>query len=310
MAKRVLVTGASGFLGGHVLSSLLGEPVELIGWRRPTTETPRTAGTSWAYVDILDRSAVAKAIQAARPDHIYHFAGFANPSRAATQAVIAMEVNLLGTVNLLAAVQEYAPRARILVPSSGLLYAPTPDLATERFPCTVDSPYAASKMAQELTVLDAARVSGLDVLVVRLFNTVGPGQSSEYAIGSFASQLVAAERGKGEAVSTGNLEVVRDFVDVRDAVSAFRLLFAHGSRGDVYNVCSGQSHRLADVLELLRSLASVRVPIRTASHQFRRHGDRMILSGDPTKLKNLGWQCAHRLENSLADTLNYFRCLN
>jgi GDP-4-dehydro-6-deoxy-D-mannose reductase len=290
-ADVVLVTGASGFVGGHLLSELGASGVD-------------------ADVDVTDSSRVAAVVGDVSPRAVVHLAALSSVAESWTETTEVWRVNALGTVNLLAATKAEAPRARILAVSSGEVYGraeitPTPEGA----PAAPLSPYAASKAAAEIACDQAARGSGLDVVVARAFPHVGPGQDERFAIGSWTRRIAQLEAAGGGTLRVGNLDVRRDLTDVRDVCDAYRLLLDPDVPAGVYNVASGTAVCLRDVLDVLLALAEVEVEV-VIDPDLVRPVDVPLLVGDPSRLKQAtGWRPATPLEQSLADALENARTL-
>ncbi len=321
MPETILVTGAAGFAGCHLLLLLrrTAPDAELLAWRRPPADgarardappRPLPAGAVWRDVDLLDGAAVRRAVAARPPTQVYHCAGVANVdgSRAGRRA--ARQGNVLGTRHLLAALGGLPAPPRILVPGSALVYRPSSAALAETAPLAPVSPYGASKLEQERLSLAAGREGGPAVILARSFTHIGPGQAPAYAAAGFAEQIARIEAGHAEAVvSVGDLEARRDLTDVRDTVRAYRMLMAGGTPGRPYNVCSGTAHRIGDVLDALLSLAGVPIAVRRDPARLR-PGDHPVLLGDRSRITaELGWAPRRPLSETLADLLGYWRAV-
>jgi GDP-4-dehydro-6-deoxy-D-mannose reductase len=304
---RILVTGASGFAGGHLLDVLAGAGAPLVGWHGPDRRPASRPAVRWAGVDVRDRQAVQRALADARPSRIFHCAGVAHVAESWRQTTATLEVNALGTHHLLDAARTLGLDARIIVPSSGLIYRPSTNPIGEDDPLGPTTPYGLSKLAQEL-VARAAIDDGLTVLVARPFNHIGPRQDPGFVVSSFARQIARAEAGLAEPViHVGNLEARRDVTDVRDAVRAYVTIAEAGVPGRVYNVCTGRAPRVADLLEGLLALA--RIPMEVHVDDVRlRPSDTPVLLGDPTRIRTeLGWTASIPISETLADVLDDWR---
>jgi len=202
----------------------------------------------------------------------------------------------------------HAPDARVLVPSSGYVYPVSTKAQDETVPCAPTNAYGHSKLAQEVVAQHyAVTCPRLRIVVARTFNGFGPGQGDSYVVGAFASKIAALERSAASSFQTGNLDHVRDFIDVRDIVEAYLTLVERGVSGEAYNVCTGEPTEVALVLDILRGLATRPFDVVPAAKPDRRSSDRRVLLGDPSKLKALGWTRRHQLRASLNDTLNSWR---
>src|SRR3954453_17256460 len=259
MPSDILVTGAAGFAGSHLLDLLSAGGADLVAWHRPGGQPPRAVrGTRWEPVDLLDAAQVDAAIARTRPSIVYHCAGAAHVGRAWDSTEPTFAINVRGTHNLLQALERAGVAARVLVPSSALVYAASERALTEADPLSPSSPYGLSKLAQEML---AARTNGpLAVAIARPFNHVGPRQDPQFAASGFARRIADIERGVWPAeMSVGNLDARRDLTDVRDTVAAYRLIVERGIPGRPYNVCTGRAIVIGDLLDHLLSRARVKI---------------------------------------------------
>jgi GDP-4-dehydro-6-deoxy-D-mannose reductase len=306
---RVLVTGASGFVGGHLRRSLQarGATVSGIG-KEPGS--PSAELESWFVADLEDAAAVLDSMRRARPDAVVHLAGQASAGQSFREPEQTFRVNVIGTWNLLDAIRSAVPGARTLVIGSGEAYGPQPEgsRAPEATPFRPVSPYAFSKAAADEIAGEFAEGLELDIVRTRSFSHTGPGQTARFALPSWAQQVAAIERsGVPGVLRVGNLEVTRDLLDVRDVVEAYTRLLEVGVRAEVYNVCRGEGVRLGDVARALTSMA--RVPVHVEVDPARvRAADVPYLVGDPGKIeKATGWRAARPLERMLEDVLEGWR---
>jgi GDP-4-dehydro-6-deoxy-D-mannose reductase len=310
----VLVTGGAGFAAGHLLDRLsapgpAGAPApRLVAWHRPGGHPPPsgTAGVTWRGVDLLDDAAVAAAIAADPPDQVYHLAGATHQGKSFAQPTDVLRVNAMGTDHLLRGLAAHAPRARVLVTSTGFVYQPNDTEAlAEDAPLRPASPYALSKLAQEMIARHAGATTSVDVILCRPFNHLGPRQSADYFAPNFARQIAAIARGQAAPVmKVGNLTARRDLSDVRDVVRAYVALMERGVPGEVYNVCSGRAVAVRDVLDGLIALSGVRVDVQVAP-ELLRPVDQPLLLGSREKIgAAAGWAPAIPLETTLRDLLD------
>jgi GDP-4-dehydro-6-deoxy-D-mannose reductase len=306
VAARILVTGAGGFVGRHLLALLVEEEGEIWAWSRrlPAGAASHDGRVAWRTVDVLDRDAVHAAIDEARPTEVYHLAGEADVAGSWRDPAASLQTNVIGTHRVLDALRELGLAARVLVPGSATVYAPSPGPLSEESPLAPSSPYALSKLAQELLARRAAHADGQAVVIARAFNHIGPGQAPTFAAASFARQIAAVERGEAPPViAVGNLDARRDLTDVRDTVRAYRLLMAHGAPGVPYNVCSGRAYAVREILDGLLRLSSVAVEVRVDPARLRPDDNPLVL-GNPARLQACtGWTPRLAIDETLRDVL-------
>ncbi|MGQ0551924.1 MAG: NAD-dependent epimerase/dehydratase family protein [Planctomycetota bacterium] len=307
---RAFVTGGGGFAGQHLAAELLagGHSVLLTGLGEP----PQAGAARWAELDVTDTAACQALLAAERPEWIFHLAGYAHVGQAEREPERCLAVNFGGSRSLLEAALAAAPQARVLVASSAEVYGRVPQ---ERLPVTEDLPlspatiYAVSKAAAEMAAHHAA-ARGLDVLILRPFNHIGPGQSESFITANFARQLARIELGRSEPVlRVGNLQAVRDVADVRDTVRAYRLLAERGRTGEVYNVTSGRAVAMQELVDTLVTLCPV--PVRVEPDPARmRPLDVPFIQGSGAKLEaETGFRFTRGLRDTLRDVLAYWRAI-
>jgi GDP-4-dehydro-6-deoxy-D-mannose reductase len=313
---RVLVTGVTGFAGGHLAESLAaGHGFELCGLSRrgrwPAHWQHLASQVALHACDLSDTARVEKCLRQFQPQRIFHLAGYAQVGPSFHDADAAWSGNLTATRCLYEAVGRWGGRPRIVAVSSGMVYGdPFSAGATfvEDCPLRPASPYAASKAAADLVSYQVTRFPGLEVVRARPFNHIGPRQAADFAVAHFAQQIAAIERGRQPAIlSTGNLAPVRDFTDVRDTVSAYALLMEAGVSGEAYNIASGHTFSIREVLNRLLALARRPIQIREQP-QLLRAVDQPAICGDSGKIRRLTrWEPRFSLDQTLADTLAYWR---
>jgi GDP-4-dehydro-6-deoxy-D-mannose reductase len=304
VTRLPLVTGATGFAGGHLVALLSSLGIRPRAWGHRAVPAAGDGSSEWTTVDVLDRQAVRAALDAARPSAIYHCAGIADVHGAWSAPASALHVNALGTHNLLESARELELDCRVLVTGSALVYRQSLDPITEDHPIGPTTPYGVSKLAQEMT----ARESLLDTLLARPFNHAGPGQSPAYATSAFAQQIAEIEAGRREAVlRVGNLDAQRDITDVRDTVRAYHALLERGAVRRPYNVCSGKTYSMRALLDVLLSLARVRVRVETDPARLR-PSDTPVVHGSHARLTaETGWQPQIPIDQTLSDLLDHWR---
>ena len=294
--KRVLVTGAEGFTGRHVLDAAAADGAEVVATGR------RTA-------DLTNAEAARRAVADARPDLVAHLAALAHVGRSWRDPSATLARNQAMTLNLLEAVRTEAPGAGVLVACSSEAYGPPAEVpVTEDAPLRPQNPYATSKATSDVLAGFYGDAFDLRVVRARAFNHVGPAQREQYVVSGFARQIAEAERdGAGEVtVSTGNTAARRDFVDVRDVARAYWALLSGGHSG-AFNVCSGVSTSIADILAGLAGLTPLTVHEHTDPGLLRQNEVMEIVGSHDRLTDATGWAPAVPLERSLADTLDWWR---
>jgi GDP-4-dehydro-6-deoxy-D-mannose reductase len=307
--SRVLVTGAAGFAGSHLVEHLAGRH-ELAGWGRSTPPPELARLLTWTQLDLLDRDRVRQEIRALRPDVVYHCAGAPHVGESWRRTTEPLAQNVLTTHRLFDAIRRAGTPCRVLITSSGLVYAPSASPLREDDPIGPSSPYALSKLAQEQLGSRGWTEDGIDVVLTRAFNHTGPRQRAAFSAPGFARQIALVERGALEPLlSVGNLDAQRDFTDVRDVVRAYALLMEHGTPGSVYNVASGVPRPIRAVLDGLAARA--RVPVEIAVDPARlRPNDTPVLVGDASRLRTAtGWTPQISFDQMLDDLLEYWRAV-
>ena len=293
--STALVTGARGFVGRYVVEHLKTTGARVTGWGRED-------------VDLLDRRAVTHAVSELRPNVVYHCAGAAHVGQSFSSIADTLAANVLGTHHLLDALRCTGVRARVLITGSSLVYRQSDRALREEDPTGPATPYAVSKLAQEMLGQRGVREDGQHVLLTRPFNHTGPRQNPSYAAPSFAQQIALIEKGRTRPeIVVGNLDASRDLHDVRDTVRAYVAIVERGSPGRVYNVCAGQAFRIRDVLDRLVALSKVPVTVTVDPARYR-PSDNLVLWGDRSRIElELGWKPEISLDRTLADLLDYWR---
>jgi GDP-4-dehydro-6-deoxy-D-mannose reductase len=303
-----LVTGGAGFVGSHLLDAMRSEGSRIVAWRRPGTSGHDSPGVEWSEVELLDREAIRGAVARLRPAAIYHLAGSAHVADSWAHPRETFEGNALATHYLLQALDAEGLKPRVLITGSATVYKPSSDPITEDSAIGPVSPYATSKLAQEMIGVRAWEEHGIPVLPVRAFNHVGPRQTPAYVAPSIARQVALIEAGRMDPVlKMGNLDPQRDVMDVRDTVRAYTAIMATGTPGTPYNVCSGRPVRIGDLVDRFRSRA--RVPITIEQDPARmRPSDVPILYGSHARLtRDTGWSPQISLEETVDALLDWWR---
>jgi len=306
---RCLVTGAGGFIGSYLVEFLAKEKHEVTGFGRARNRALDATSSDFTFVegDLLDREGLGKLIDSVHPEVVFHLAAQSYPRVSWEQPAGTFEVNVLGTIYLFEELLARRLDPTVVVLCSSSEYGPSRDgrPITEQDELLPSSPYAVSKLAQDHLGRVYYEFHGLRVIRCRPFFLIGPRKKGDVS-SDFARGIVAIERGWQQDLPVGNLEVVRDLLDVRDGVEAVWLLSQLGRPGGIYNVCSGRGHSLRDVLSVYRNLARVEVKERLDPSRIRPI-DEMVKIGDPAQLCALGWSPRRPIRQTLEDILEYWR---
>ncbi|MBX3086641.1 MAG: GDP-mannose 4,6-dehydratase [Anaerolineae bacterium] len=312
---NVLITGAGGFVGKHLLTYLRQHSAPTLhGTVLDNTQLESVVhdtSCQWWVLDLRDPQAVRDLLEHIQPDQIFHLAGQAYVPRSFEDPWETLDNNIRGTLNLLMAIHELKLSTRFLNVGSAEIYGPA---SADKLPLTEDSafipgsPYSVSKIAQDMLAYQYFNAYKLHTIRVRPFNHIGTGQNMRFAASDWASQIAEAEIGKREpVVYVGNLSAARDFTDVRDVVRAYSMAVERGQAGDVFNVCSGKPRTMQSILDILVGLSRVKIDVRVDQERFR-PVDIPSLYGDYSHLhQRTGWQPEISIEQTLNDVLDEWR---
>jgi GDP-4-dehydro-6-deoxy-D-mannose reductase len=315
MGKKILITGASGFVGSHLVNYLLEKTEDdLFGtyFFDKNLKNLKKDRITFLKVDLRNEDETLALMERVKPDAIYHLAAFASAASSFKSPNETVINNISSQINILEAVRKSnLSKCRILIISSADIYGYVrqEDLPIdEETPFNPTNPYAVSKLTQDFLGKQYFLSYRFQIVRARPFNHIGPGQSPNFVVASFAQKIAEMEKGKREPVlPIGNVEVKRDFTDVRDVVRAYALLMEKGIAGEVYNVGAGISYKISDILDKLLSLTKTKIKVKV-NDALIRPIDVPDLVCDPTKLRKLtGWKPEIPLEQTLEDTLDYWR---
>jgi len=298
--KKLYITGASGFVGHHIAQ------IVADGGFGDCALHPMPDD-----LDIRDSAALQASLASVRPDWVIHLAArsFVPDSFADPRGTL--DVNLFGTLNLLCVLRDMKFRGRLLYVSSGDVYGAVPEaalpVAESRWP-EPRNPYAVSKVAAETLCLQWHRSEQLDVVVARPFNHIGPGQSERFVVPALARQVSAIAAGQQPpTLVVGDIDVTRDFSDVRDVVRAYAAILGRGQAGQIYNVCSGREVTIRSILQTLCTLARVNPAVVQDSARLRPSEQRRMVADCQCLRADTGWEPTIPLETSLQQILDQFR---
>jgi GDP-4-dehydro-6-deoxy-D-mannose reductase len=314
--RRVLVTGVTGFAGSHLVDYMLTRgDCEIYGiqrWRSPTDNIDHFKDQiAILECDLRDAASTRDMIEKVRPEWIFHLAAQSFVPTSWTAPTESLSTNVLGQVNIFEAVRRIGLECRIQLACSseeyGMVY-PNEIPIRETNPLRPLSPYAVSKVAQDLLGYQYWMSWKLDSVRTRGFNHEGPRRGAVFVASDFAKQIADVEKGRRSPVLlVGNLEARRDFTDVRDMVRAYWLALEKCEPGEVYNICQGKAWRIREVLDLLLSMTSANVEVKQDPTRLR-PSDVPVLLGDCTKfVQATGWKPKIPFEQTLRDMLEYWR---
>lgn len=308
-SRRALITGAGGFVGGHLARLLDEKGLEVwAGYRRHRKKFPFPL--RWRKADLTLPDAAFDLVRWSRPDVIFHLAGQAVPALSWENPEETFAENTAAAIHLLEAARRWAPKARVVLASSSHVYGrsfSTKKRVGEEDLADPVSPYGASKFLMELAGLNYCRQNGMDVVIVRAFNLVGTGQNPNYVFANFCRQVVQMERGKKTPVlSVGNIGVVRDFIHVRDGARGYLLLAQKGKRGGIYNLGSGKGMRLRKAVPFLRRESGIPFRVVSETSRFRKDELPRVVS-DSSRAGRLGWRPRESVWTGIREILQEYR---
>ena len=298
---RAMVTGINGFVGNYLIQELQEKGYLVSGIGIGPYEHP---GVQYKEVNIMDRVELAEAMEELNPDCVFHLAGIASVSNSWRDPKTSIEVNVIGTINLLEALKGRTVQSIVYIGSSEI-YGPGRHVG-EKFSETTSpnpqNPYATSKYAAERIALQLGQAFKLPVILTRPFNHIGVGQNQGFVVPDFSRQIIEASR-RAESIRVGRLDVYRDFTDVRDIVRAYRLLAEKGQAGETYNICSGEGRKISDILELMRAnYGNLKVEVDQSKI---RPVENVYSVGNNSKLRAaVGWEPLYPIEHSLSAVLD------
>ena len=305
--KKYLITGVCGFVGRYFVECLRShEPeAEIVGI--DIVEKTQIQNICYYQLNLTDKKAVHQILVQEKPDYIVHLAAMSSVAQSWQEPAACFLNNTTAFLNLAETVRLCSLNSRILSVGSSEEYGIYNEPMQEIFNLHPKSPYSVARLSQEyLSKLYVDRF-GTDIVMTRSFNHIGPRQSDRFVIPSFIKQLVAISQGSGNKMMVGNIEVIRDFLDVRDVVEAYYLILKQGKMREVYNVCSGQGRKLREIIELASDLLNIKPEIVIDETRIRPNDVPQVI-GDNTKLKvQLGWQQKYTLNNTLQDMIAYWK---
>jgi GDP-4-dehydro-6-deoxy-D-mannose reductase len=312
---RALITGIVGFAGSHLAAELLKSGYRVSGTRLKGESKEKLRGfissVAISDLDLLDYSATRRLVRRAKPEAVFHLAAVSSVGLSFRNPQTTIEVNLLGTVNLLEALRDLGCVTKILIVTSSDVYGiikPSDLPLRESAPMVPVTPYGVSKAAVDMVSYQYARSYGMPIVRARAFNHTGPKQNAGFVVPDFCRQVALIEAGESSPVmSVGNLDAERDISDVRDIVRGYRLIAEKGIDGEVYNLCCGKSRRIREILDYVVAASSKSIEIRS-DMKLMRPSEIPRLVGDFSKARrSVGYKPMYGFTDTLDDTLSYWR---
>lgn len=307
---RAFIIGAAGFVGGHLMDEML-RLGYVVGASKMPQEKIDKPGVEVYDLDILNPEQLSDVLGAFAPDYIVHLAAQSSVALSWKNPALTIDVNVKGAANVLEAIRALPKKPRVLLIGSGEQYGHVREGECpigEENALRPGNIYAATKVCQDMLGKIYAEAYGLDVMMVRAFNHVGPGQHPMFVVASFCKQVAEIEAGLCDpSLKVGNLSAKRDFTDVRDVVRAYALLLQKGRGGQIYNVGSGKALTICELLEKIVSLSPAKISVEVDASRLR-PVDIPVIEADISKLhQDTGWRPEIPLTKTLADTLAYWR---
>ncbi len=310
---RSLITGISGFAGGHLAATLLDRGDEVAGIDVSRGPQLDTLGDRVTFLegDIRDAEPLRRLADDFHPQAIFHLAAMSHVEQAWKQRRTTLDINIIGTAAVLEVAAEIDPKPTVLLASTGQVYGSAPEDSRpvpEDTPTSPRSPYAVSKLCCELLAHQAWEGEGVPTVILRTFNYTGPWQAPTFVCSDFAKQVAWAEAGLAEPrMRVGNLESRRDFSDVRDIIDGYLLAAEHGRPGEVYNLASGSSVTIGGVLDRLRAAVDVDIVVEQDPERLRSI-DLATLVGDASRARReLSWKPRFNFDETLDTVLDFWR---
>jgi GDP-4-dehydro-6-deoxy-D-mannose reductase len=311
MKSRVLITGINGFTGRYLADYLNQQGYEVWGLDRSERKENNYSNINFYLADICEQQELQAILEECQPESIYHLAAQSSVGLSWQQPAPTMNINLEGCITLLETARLVCSDCRVLLAGSGEEYGP---VSSDNLPineyCETNpqNPYSLSKLFQGMVGMHYARTYKMQIYIVRAFNHTGPGQAQGFVVPDFAAQVASIEAGlQAPVIKVGNLSAQRDFSDVRDVIRAYHSILEKGIPARIYNVGAGKAIPIYDILDYLIFLCKESIQVEVDEKKFR-PVDVPVLYSDTSRIKEeTGWQPTIPLEETLKDTLNYWR---
>ena len=308
---KSLIIGGAGFVGAYLIRHLRDEKNRDVFVTKMPHETITEDGIRVYDLNILDKDAICTLLEEVQPDEIFHLAAQSSVAVSWKNPALTVDVNVKGAVNVLDAVRETCPNARVLLIGSGEEYG---HVKSEEMPIVEENAvrpgniYAATKVCQNLLGAIYAEAYNMDVMMVRAFNHIGPNQIPQFVVADFCKQVADIESGRQEPVmKVGNLSARRDFTDVRDVVRAYGMIIEKGTAGETYNVGSGHAIAIQEILDKILEESTAEISVEKDPSKFR-PVDVPVIEANTNKLREAtGWEPQIPLTQTIKETVNYWR---
>ncbi|VYT78559.1 NAD-dependent epimerase/dehydratase family protein [Clostridium tertium] len=306
--KKVLIIGINGFVGTHLSNEFKNNGYRCYG--ADLNPINICENIDMFSLDILDKKNVLDVFKVIRPDYIVNLAAISSVKLSWEIPQKTFDVNVNGTINILETIKELDLKTKLLLIGSSEQYGDIDytKAVSEEDELNALNPYGISKATQEKVAKLYSRVYGIDVMMVRAFNHIGPGQGKGFVVPDFVSQIVEIEKGILEPIiKVGNLSAERDFTDVRDIVSAYRLILENGNNGEVYNVGSGKAISIREILDIIVDKSRTKVKIEIDKNKFRPIDTPKIECNNRKLKSETGWNIKYSIDESIEDIIEYWR---
>lgn len=308
---KSLITGIDGFVGPYLAQLLKGKGYVVVGTALDKNTVTDTQNLDFLYsLDITDYVKIEEILTKHKPDFIFHLAAQSSAKLSWNEPSLTININTIGTINLLNAIKNNSNKSKVLLIGSSEEYGDigkTHGAIDELYRLNPQNPYAVSKISQTFLGEIYAKAYNLDIFMTRAFNHFGPKQESSFVIADFCKKIAYIEKSSSNSISVGNLSAYRDFTDVRDIVQAYYDVITLGIAGEIYNVGSGHAISIQNILDILLSFSKKKINVEIDKSKLRPLDVPFIECNNYKLKKQTGWEPKRSLENSLLETLNYWR---
>lgn len=302
--KVIFVTGCEGFVGTYLVKVLRESLYKVEATCYPLLLPKK--GTC-KPLDILNQDMTMERIKESEPDVVFHLAAVSSVSKSIRDATLTYDTNIMGTVNILEAIKKLDRTVRFMFISTCEVYGGGGEAIAEDAPITLNNPYAVSKYAAETVCQDYVR-QGFDCVILRAFTHTGPGQARDFVLPHIAAQVAEIEKNKRPPlVELGNIDVVREFINVADMVDAYSKAIDGCETGNVYNIATGRGYSIRDAVEIFKRISKTPFEVKIASSRIRPNDNAQLIGNGEKFRQATGWQPHYAFQKTIEDLLNYWR---